>query len=59
MTSESEIVGQGEEATSRQQRSEHVSGITNKHATTEEWLEAVFSVWSIQRPYSDKLAAGS
>jgi hypothetical protein len=59
MTAESQIVEHEEEAISRQQRDEHVSAITNKPATTEEQLEAVFSVWSMQRPYSDKPAAVS
>jgi hypothetical protein len=30
---------------------------TDRHATTEELLEAVFSVWSMQRLYQESLQA--
>jgi hypothetical protein len=43
------IVEQGEVATARQRHDKHVSTAMNQQATTEELLEAVFSVWSSLR----------
>jgi hypothetical protein len=42
-------VEQEEAAIAMQQHSEHVSAAMNQHTTTEELLEAVFSVWSMLR----------
>jgi hypothetical protein len=42
-----------EAAIAMQQHSEHVSAAMNQHATTEELLEVVFSVWSTPRLYSE------
>jgi ribosome-interacting GTPase 1 len=42
-----------EATTATQRRGEHVSAATNKHATIEELLETVFSVWSAPRLYSE------
>jgi hypothetical protein len=42
-----------EAAVARQRRLKQVSSATNKHATTEELLEAVFSIPSLPRLYSD------
>jgi hypothetical protein len=39
-------------AVARQQHGNHVSTAMNKHATTEELLEAVFFVWSVLMLYS-------
>jgi hypothetical protein len=47
------IVEQEVEAIARQRCDKHTSTATNKHATIEELLDAVFySVWSAPRPYS-------
>jgi hypothetical protein len=43
-------VEQEEAAIGRQRRGEHISAATNQHATTEELLEAVFSVWVRAEP---------
>jgi hypothetical protein len=37
----------------RQRRDKHVSAATNTHATTEELLEAMFSMQSVSMLYSD------
>jgi hypothetical protein len=44
---------QEEAAIARQRRGKHVSAATNQHATIEGVLEAVFSVWSVPRLYSE------
>jgi hypothetical protein len=37
----------------RQQQGKHVSAAKNKHATIEEFLEAVFSTWCMLRFYNE------
>jgi hypothetical protein len=44
-----ETVEQEEGAIARQRRGKHIFAATNQHATTEELLEAVFSVWIAPR----------
>jgi hypothetical protein len=39
-------------AISRQRRGKHVSAAMNKHTIMEEFLEAIFSVWSVPWLYS-------
>jgi hypothetical protein len=46
-------VEQEEAAIARQRRVKHVSAAMNQHPAIEELLEAVFSVWSTPRPYSE------
>jgi hypothetical protein len=46
-------VEQEEAAIARQRRHKRVSTSTNKHATVEELLEMVFSIWSVLRLYSE------
>jgi hypothetical protein len=40
-------------AVDRQRISKHISAEMNQHATIEELLEVVFSVWSVLRPYNE------
>jgi hypothetical protein len=37
----------------RQQHGKHVSAVTNNHATIEELLEVVISMWFVLRLYKD------
>jgi hypothetical protein len=46
-------VEQEDAAIARQQRRKQVSAATNRHATIEELLEVVFSLWCMQRLYSE------
>jgi hypothetical protein len=46
-------VKQEEAATARQRHIKHVSAVTNQNATTEELPEAVSSMWSAPRLYSE------
>jgi hypothetical protein len=39
-------------AIARQRHVKHISATIDMH-TTEEWLEAVFSIWSVQRVYNE------
>jgi hypothetical protein len=47
------LMDQTNAATARQQRSKHVSAAKTKHTTMEEPLNAVFSMWSMPRLYSE------
>jgi hypothetical protein len=48
-----EIADPEKTSTARQRRGKHVSVVTNNYATTEELLEAVFSVRSMLRLYTE------
>jgi hypothetical protein len=46
-----------ETAIARQRHGKHVSVAVDMHATVEELLEAVFSMWSVPRLYNENLWA--
>jgi hypothetical protein len=47
------MVEQEDVAVARQRHSKRISTATNKHVTTEELLEIVFSMWSAPRLYNE------
>jgi hypothetical protein len=47
------MVEQEEAVIARERRGKHVFAATNKHATIEEQLEVVFSMWFAPRLYSE------
>jgi hypothetical protein len=47
------ILNPGKTTTARQRQGKHMSAVTNNHARTEEFLEAVFSMRSMSRLYME------
>jgi hypothetical protein len=53
MMAESQNSGMRDAAIGRQQCRKYISAARNQHATIEELLEAVFSVWFVQRLHGE------
>jgi hypothetical protein len=56
MTAETRLAERMDVVTGKQQHSKHITTATNQHATTEELLEIIFSMWSMPLLYNEAIS---